>query len=144
MITYEQWNKAIISYFFEEHDDPDQIVFLQTDAVTLSEIAELSDFNVGDAAESLKEAVKNKVVFYDLVILSKINPTKVEEEPTQVAFLALTVLAASEMKNSSLLRIPERTRFWEPNPRQMVAKRVGIYRAFLETPSKHGQTINGI
>ena len=53
MITYEQWNKAIISYFFEDCE-PGQIVFLQTNVETLDEIAELSDFNVSDAADRLK------------------------------------------------------------------------------------------
>ena len=45
MVTYEQWNKVIISYFFEDHDDPDEIVFLQTDANTLLDIATQSNFN---------------------------------------------------------------------------------------------------
>ena len=107
MVTYEQWNKAIISYFFEEYDDPDQIVFLQTDADTLYEIAEKSKFdlsNSDEAADSLKEAVRDKVVYNDSVDFWEINPTKsllrrssVEEEPPQVAFLALTVLSASLM-----------------------------------------------
>ena len=106
MITYDQWNKAIIFYFFEECE-PGEIVFLQTDANTLLEIAEKSKFSVADAdeaADSLTEAVRTKVVYSNSVILSKINPTQTnlwrdstEEEPSQVAFLALTVLAASLM-----------------------------------------------
>ena len=106
MITYEQWNKAIISYFFEDCE-PGQIVFLQTNADTLFEIAEKSKFSVADAdeaADSLTEAVRTKVVYSNSVILSKINPTQTnlwrdstEEEPSQIAFLALTVLAASLM-----------------------------------------------
>ena len=36
MVTYEQWNQAIISHFFEDCN-PDQIVFLQTNAETLSD-----------------------------------------------------------------------------------------------------------
>ncbi|MYA58649.1 hypothetical protein F4X88_20425 [Candidatus Poribacteria bacterium] len=106
MIMYEQWNKAIISYFFEDCE-PNEIVFLQTDANTLLEIAEKSKFSVADpdeAADSLTEAVRTKVVYSNSVILSKINPTQAnlwrdstEEEPSQVAFLALTVLAASLM-----------------------------------------------
>ena len=37
MITYKQWNKAILSHFLEEWE-PGQIVFLQTNAETLGEI----------------------------------------------------------------------------------------------------------
>ena len=102
MITYEQWNKAIISYFFEDCE-LGQVVFLQTTAETLSEIAdaELSDFNVSDAADSLKMAVRRKVVRGDTVNFRAIKPTLwkdySKEEPPQIAFLALTVLAASLM-----------------------------------------------
>ena len=109
MITYDQWNKAIISYFFEECE-PGEIVFLQTDANTLLEIAEKSKFSVVDAdeaADSLTEAVRDKVVYSGLVDLWKIIPTRAsgqversEEESPQVAFLALTVLAASRMDKS--------------------------------------------
>lgn len=74
MVTYEQWNKAILSYFFEECE-PHQIVFLETNEETLAEIAESANFNVPDAAESLKAAVKDKVVFHDWVRLSPISPT---------------------------------------------------------------------
>lgn len=103
-MDYEQWNQAIISYFFEECE-PGEIVFLQTNTETLSEIARLSGFNVEDAAESLKVAVRNKVVAGDWVNLKQICPADLrdlwwdipEEEPPQVAFLALTVLAASLM-----------------------------------------------
>lgn len=104
MVTYEQWNKAILSYFFEECE-PHQIVFLETNEETLSEIAESANFNVPDAAESLKAAVKDKVVFHNSVRLSRIRPTPLyhdwadtrEKEPPQVAFLAVSVLAASLM-----------------------------------------------
>ena len=106
MVTYEQWNKAIISYFFGECE-PGQIVFLQTNTETLSEIAELSDFNVADAAESLKVAVRHKAVVYGAVNFWAVNPTLwkdySEEEPPQVAFLALTVLAASLMESEGLV-----------------------------------------
>ena len=108
MVTYDQWNKAIISYFFEDHEDPDEIVFLKTDSNTLLDIAIQSNFNVTDAdeaADSLAQAVEKKVVYNNLVDFWKISPAKVfrqgdysEQEPPQVAFLALTVLAASEMK----------------------------------------------
>lgn len=110
MVTYEQWNKAIISYFFEDHDDPDDIVFLQTDANTLLDIAVESNFNttdVDEAISSLTEAVREQVVYNGFVDFWKINPTKTlrqaiysEEKPPQVAFLALTVLAASQMDKS--------------------------------------------
>ena len=128
MITYDQWNKAIISYFFED-SEPSQIVFLQTNAETLGEIAENSNLNVSDAAESLKEAVRNKVVLYDSVNLWSINPSttnlsnnRSKEEPLQVAFLALTVLAASKMEtpdyyshlNKLTFDDPERGR-WKQN-----------------------------
>ncbi len=101
---YEQWNQAIISYFFEECE-PGEIVFLQTNAETLSEIARSSGFNVEDAAESLKVAVRNKIVAGDRINLKQIYPADLrdlwwdipEKEPPQVAFLALTVLAASLM-----------------------------------------------
>ena len=103
-MDYEQWNQAIISCFFEECE-PGEIVFLQTNAEMLSEIARLSGFNVEDAAESLKVAVRNKVVAGDRVNLKPIYPADLgdlwwsipEKEPPQVAFLALTVLAASLM-----------------------------------------------
>ena len=114
MITYDQWNKAIISSLFEECE-PGEIVFLQTDANTLLEIAEKSKFGVADAdeaADSLTEAVRNKMVLYDSVDLWAVNPSTVnllwndcpEEEPSQVAFLALTVLAASKMETPKYYR----------------------------------------
>ena len=100
MITYDQWNKAIISYFFEDCE-PNQIVFLQTNAEMLSEIAELSDFDVADATVSLKDAVRDKIVVSGAVNFWSVNPALwkdySEEDPPQVAFLALTVLAASLM-----------------------------------------------
>ena len=104
-MRYEQWNQAIISYFFEDCE-PGEIVFLQTNAETLSEIAELSDFNVQDAAESLTLAVRNKVVQASCrVNLWGIDPENLwtnfqNKEPPQVAFIALTVLAASLMVSS--------------------------------------------
>lgn len=108
MVTYEQWNKAIISYFFEDCE-PGQIVFLQTDAETLVEIAKQSNFNLtntNDVIDSLTGAVRDKVIYNNSVDLWTINPTKVslhggncpERIPPQVAFLALTVLAASIME----------------------------------------------
>ena len=102
MVTYEQWNKAIISYFFE-NCEPGQIVFLQTNAETLDEIAERFDFNVSDAADSLKIAVQNKAVVRGAINFWAMNPTLwkdySQEEPPQVAFLALTVFAASLMES---------------------------------------------
>ena len=110
MVTYEQWNKAIISYFFEDYNNRDEIVFLQTNAEMLSEIADakLSDFNIVDAAVSLTEVVREKVVFGDSVKLSPVNPPipgnlwadLSEREPPQIAFLALMVLAASMMETA--------------------------------------------
>ena len=101
MVTYEQWNKAIISYFFE-NCEPGEIVFLQTNAETLDEIAELSAFNVPDAANSLKMAVRHKVVRSDAVNLRAVKPIVwkdySKEDSPQVAFLALTVFAASKME----------------------------------------------
>ena len=100
MVTYDQWNKAIISYFFEDCE-PGQIVFLQTNKETLEEIAK--DFNVADAIESLKEVVRNRVIPHNLVNLWRVHPSAASlwnhcsEEAPQVAFLALTVLAASLM-----------------------------------------------
>ena len=106
MVTYEQWNKAIISYFFEDCE-PGEIVFLQTDADTLLDIAERSKFSVADAdeaADNLTKAVRDEVVYSGSVDFWKINPAKIsllgnrsQEEPSQVVFLALTVLAASLM-----------------------------------------------
>ena len=104
-MDYEQWNQAIISYFFEECE-PGEIAFLQANDETLSEIAELSNFNVPDAAESLITVVKNEVVKAgDRVNFWSIDPTNQwisfqGKEPPQVAFLALTVLAASRMESS--------------------------------------------
>ena len=104
MVTYEQWNTAIISYFFE-NSERGGIVFLHTTPETLLEIAEQEGFNVDDAEESLKEAVRKKVLFANKVELYKIRPIDLQEdqpekEPTQVAFLALTVVAASKMESS--------------------------------------------
>lgn len=101
MVTYKQWNKAIITYFFE-NCEPGEIVFLHTTPETLREIADQEGFNVDDAVESLKEAVRKKVLFLNKVELYKIKPTDLrkdlpEKKPTQGAFLALTVLAASQM-----------------------------------------------
>ena len=103
MVTYDQWNKAIISYFFEDCESG-EIVFLQTDANTLLEIAEKSKFsaaNADEAADSLTEAVRDKVVVSGAVNFWSVNPALwkdySEEDPPQVAFLALTVLAASLM-----------------------------------------------
>ena len=101
MITYEQWNKAIISYFFEDCE-PGEIVFLQTNAEELYEIAEFSAFNVSDAADSLKMAVRHKVVRSDAVDFRAVKPILwkdySKEDPPQIAFLALTVFAASKME----------------------------------------------
>ncbi len=107
MVTYERWNQAIISHFFEDCE-PGEIVFLQTNAETLTDIAKQFDFNVESAEESLKEAVRLKVVTDNRVNLLPINPPDLDtlwadlaaEEPSQVAFLALTVLAASLMETS--------------------------------------------
>ena len=104
MVTYEQWNKAIISYFFENCEQGG-IVFLHTTPDTLPEIAKHAGFDVVDAEESLKEAVRKKVLFANKVELYKIRPVDLhngqpEKEPTQVAFLALTVVAASKMESS--------------------------------------------
>ena len=73
MITYDQWNKAIISYFFEDCE-PGQIVFLQINAEILSEIAELSNFDVANRDESLKETVRDKVVVSGAVNFRSVNP----------------------------------------------------------------------
>ena len=102
---YERWNQAIISYFFEECE-PGEIAFLQANDETLAEIAAPFNFSAQDAAESLIKAVRNEVVkIGDRVNLWSINPTNPwinfqGKEPPQVAFLALTVLAASRMESS--------------------------------------------
>lgn len=107
-MNYEQWNRAIISYIFE-NPDPGEIVFLQTNPETLSEIAELSDFNVQDAVESLTTAVRDKVVKAGhRVNLRSIDPANLwinsqGKEPPQVAFLSLTVLAASQMESENTI-----------------------------------------
>ena len=104
-MDYEQWNQAIISYFFKECD-PGEIAFLEANDETLAEIANLSNFNAPDAAESLITAVRNKVVKAGhRVDFWSIDPTSLwidfqSKEPPQVAFLALTVLAASRMESS--------------------------------------------
>ena len=104
-MDYEQWNQAIISYFFEECESG-EIVFLQTNDETLAEIAAPFNFSAQDAAESLIKAVRNEVVKTgDRVNLWSIDPTNrwisfQGQEPPQVAFLALTVLAASRMESS--------------------------------------------
>ncbi len=103
MITYEQWNKAIIKHIFA-NCEPGEIVFLNTTSETLSDIDEQEGFNV-DAVDSLKEAVRNKVISSNRVCLTRIDPDiffnrTPENEPTQVAFLALSVLAASMMERS--------------------------------------------
>ena len=105
IMNYEQWNRFILSYIFEDRD-PGEFVFLQTNSETLSEIAELSDFNVPDAVESLTTAVREKVVKTGhRVDLWDIDPKNFwinspDKEPLQATFLALTVLAASNMVNS--------------------------------------------
>lgn len=103
MVTYEQWNKAILSYVFEDCE-AEQLVFLETNEETLAAIAEFANFNVPDAAESLKVVVKDKIVFDNRVSLVPIRPIPLyhsadalEKEPLQVAFLAVSVLAASLM-----------------------------------------------
>ena len=104
-MDYEQWNQAIISYFFEECESG-EIVFLQTNDETLAEIAAPFNFSAQDAAESLIKAVRNEVVKTgDRVNLWSIDLTNrwisfQGQEPPQVAFLALTVLAASRMESS--------------------------------------------
>ena len=110
MVTYEQWNKAIISHFFEE-SELGEIVFFQTDANTLLEIAEKFKFDVADAdeaADSLTKAVRKKIVRHNSVSLCTVNPPISgdlwaefsKREPPQGAFLALMVLAASMMETS--------------------------------------------
>ena len=126
MITYKQWNKAIISYFFEDCE-LGEIVFLHTTPETLPEIAEQAGFDLENAEESLKEIVRKKVTPYKLLRLSEITPINfsdetVKQQPPQVAFLGLTVLAASRMKtlnyyqplNELLFNDPDRGR-WEHN-----------------------------
>ena len=104
-MNYEQWNRAIISYFFEQRE-PGEIAFLQTNTETLPEIANVPDFNVHVAAKSLTTAVREKVVQAGhRVNLWSIDPKNFwinspDKEPLQVAFLGLTVLAASNMANS--------------------------------------------
>ena len=104
-MNYEQWNQAIISYFFEECN-PGEIVFLQTDDETLSEIAELSNFSTENPADSLKQAVRDKFICdRNQVDLWNSVPknfwgNSLNQEAPQVAFLALTVLAASRMDNA--------------------------------------------
>ena len=100
-MNYEQWNQAIISYFFEECN-PGEIVFLQTDDETLSEIAELFDFDIENAADSLIQAVRDKFICDDrrVDLLNGVPASFWENscrQAPQVAFLALTVLAASRM-----------------------------------------------
>ena len=133
MVTYEQWNTAIISYFFE-NSERGGIVFLHTTPETLLEIAEQEGFNVDDAEESLKEAVRKKVLFANKVELYKIRPIDLQEdqpekEPTQVAFLALTVVAASKMEtldyykplNELFFDDPDRGR-WKQNDLENIEK----------------------
>ena len=104
-MNYEQWNRAIISYFFEECN-PGENVFLQIDDETLSEIAALSNFSIENPADSLTQAVRHKFIcdgsrveLGDSVPESSCeNP--LNQEAPQVAFLALTVLAASRMDNA--------------------------------------------
>ena len=79
MVTYEQWNKAIISYFFENSEQG--VVFLHTTPDTLPEIAEHAGFDVDDPEESLKEAVRKKVLFANKVELYKIRPIDLQERP---------------------------------------------------------------
>lgn len=119
MIKYEKWNKAIIKHIFE-NSDPGDIVFLNTTPETLKNIAALEGFNIGDAVESLKEAVRDKVVRYGTIRLLKISPNDLydntpEEEPSQVAFLALTVLAASMMKTLKYYKPLNELFFDDPN-----------------------------
>ena len=100
MITYKEWNKAIIKHIFEDCE-PGEIVFLNTTPETLEYIAQEENFNV-NASESLKEAVRDRVVKWNMVRLSEISPKDMDEYtsevPPQIAFLALTVLAASMME----------------------------------------------
>lgn len=133
MVTYEQWNKAIIKHIFA-NSEPGEIVFLNTTPETLPGIAEQEGFNIEDAEESLKEAVRKKVAPYKLIRLSKITPKNfsdetVKQQPPQVAFLGLTVLAASRMKtlkyyqplNELLFDDPDRGR-WEHNVLEHIEK----------------------
>ena len=104
MVTYEQWNKAIISYFFEDRE-PEEKVFLHISDETLPDIAEHAGFDVENAEESLKEAVRKKVVPCNMVRLPEIKPEDLSDVTSrqqlpQVAFLALCVLAASNMGKS--------------------------------------------
>ena len=102
MVTYEQWNRAIISYFFEDCEHGEK-VFLHTTPDTLPEIAKHAGFDVVDAEESLKDAVRKKVIINrviptDEIWLRRISPA--DKEHPHVAFLALCVLAAYNMGTS--------------------------------------------
>ncbi len=102
MITYKEWNKALISYFFEKRE-PGEIVFLHTTSETLPDIVKHAGFDVADAEESLKETVRkqvilNRIIPTDEIWLRRISPA--EKEPPHMAFLALCVLAASNMEKS--------------------------------------------
>ena len=104
-MNYEQWNQAIISYVFEECN-PGEVVFLQTDDETLSEIADRSNFSIENPADSLKQAVRDKFICdHNQVDLWNSVPknfwgNSLNQEAPQVAFLALTVLAASRMDST--------------------------------------------
>ena len=104
-MNYEQWNQAIISYAFEECN-PGEVVFLQTDDETLSEIADRSNFSIENPADSLKQAVRDKFICnHNQVDLWNSVPknfwgNSLNQEAPQVAFLALTVLAASRMDST--------------------------------------------
>lgn len=101
-MNYEQWNQAIISYFFEERS-PGEIVFLQTDDESLSEIAERFSFTTENPADSLKQAVRDTFIWdgYKIDLWNSVPhnfwETPLNQEAPQAAFLALTVLAASRM-----------------------------------------------
>ena len=101
-MNYEQWNRAIISYFFEDCS-PGEIVFLQTDDESLSDIAERFSFSTESPADSLKQAVRDKFICDGNKVDLWNNVPKnfwrnpLNQEAPQVAFLALTVLAASRM-----------------------------------------------
>ena len=107
MITYERWNQAIISYCFADCDK-DEIVFLNTTREVLLEIASQFDFDCEDVEGSLAQAVRSKVISGDRVNLWGVDPTKF---PSQVAFLALTVLAASRMESDETENI-SRTNYY--------------------------------
>lgn len=97
MFTYEDWNKAILTYVLADKD-AGTAVYLAVDDDVIAELGYgLSDGAEQDWTEDFLQAVQQKCIQREQVYMNILMPRAHDEIPHYLAFLALTVLAATRM-----------------------------------------------